>query len=85
MYKHAILLHKLYNGNLQKADWLDLNFNQILTSRQTTFKIIKSNNYLVGNNLISNRLATLNGKVDLKDLHLSLDSYKIKYKKEMLA
>ena len=84
-YKHAILLHNLYSNNLPQADWLDLNFNQILTSRQTSLKIIKTNNYLVGNNLISNRLATLNGKVNLKDLNLSLDSFKIKYKSEMLA
>ena len=84
-FKHAILLHNLYSINLPQADWLDLNFNQILTSRQTSFKVIKSNNFLVGNNLITNRLATLNGKVDLKDLNLSLDSFKIKYKKEMLT
>ena len=84
-FKHAIILHNLYSINLPQADWLDLNFNQILTSRQTSFKVIKSNNFLVGNNLITNRLATLNGKVDLKDLNLSLDSFKIKYKKDMLT
>ena len=51
-FKHAILLHNLYSNNLPQADWLDLNFNQILTSRQTSFKIIKTNNFLVENNLI---------------------------------
>jgi hypothetical protein len=85
MYKHAILLHKLYNNNLPKADWVELNFQQILTSRQTTFKIIKSNNYLVGNNLISTRLSILNNKIDLNDLNLSLDSFKVKYKEKLLT
>ena len=84
MYKHAILLHKLYNGNLQKADWLDLNFNQNLTSRQTMFNIIKTNNYLVGNNILSNRLSVINNKIELNDLNMSLDSFKVKYKKEFL-
>ena len=85
VYKHAILLHKLYNNNLPKADWVELNFQQILTSRQTTFKIIKSNNYLVGNNLISSRLTVFNNKIDLNDLNLSLDSFKVKYKEKLLT
>ena len=31
-YKHAILLHKLYNPNQPQADWVDLNAHQIFTS-----------------------------------------------------
>ena len=84
-YKHAILLHTLYNKRLPQADWLDLNFNQIITSRQTSFKVIKTNNYLIGNNLIPNRLAIINGKVNLNDLNLSFDSFKVKYKAKMLS
>ena len=44
-YKHAILLHKLYNVNFPQADWLDLNIHQTLTSRQTKFKITKANKH----------------------------------------
>ena len=84
LYKHAILLHKLYNTHQPQTDWIELNFNQIITSRQSHFRIIKSNKYIVGNNLISTRLAVLNGKVLLDDLNLSLDSFKVKYKKIML-
>ena len=84
LYKHAILLHKLYNGNPPKADWLDLNFQQNLTSRQTKFIITKTNNYLVGNNILTSRLSVLNNKIELKDLNLSLDSFKVKYKKVFL-
>ena len=85
MYKHAILLHKLYNTQQPTADWIDLNFDQVFNSRSKNFKIIKNNNFLVGNNLISSRLAILNNKVELEDLNLSLDSFKIKYKKLMLC
>ena len=84
LFKHAILLHKLYNGNLPRAEWLDLNFNQNLTSRQTMFNIVKTNNYLVGNNILSNRLSVINNKIELNDLNMSLDSYKVKYKKILL-
>ena len=37
VYKHLILLHKIYNEKLPVTDWVELNFNQILTSRQTHF------------------------------------------------
>ena len=44
-YKHAILLHKLYNEQLPQADWIELNFNQVLNSCQTKFKTIENNIY----------------------------------------
>ena len=47
-YKQTIL--KLYNNNLPQADWIEPYTQQIFTSHHTTFKIIKINNYLVGNN-----------------------------------
>ena len=36
-YKIAIQLHKLYNASTPSLDWTSLNFDQILTSRQTQF------------------------------------------------
>ena len=77
-YKHAILLHNVYNNQIPKDDWVDLNFNQILTSRQTKFQTLKSNNFKVGNNKLISRLAALNGKITLSDLNLSLESFKCK-------
>ena len=83
-YKHAILLHKLYNNHQPHPDWIELNFAQILTSRQKHFKTIKNNNYIVGGNLLSTRLSVLNGKVLLDDLNLTLESYKVKYKQILI-
>ena len=37
IYKHALLLHKLYHVNFPQAEWLDLNIHQTFTSRQTKF------------------------------------------------
>ena len=31
VYKHSILLHKMYNSYCPQMDWLELNFNQTLT------------------------------------------------------
>ena len=84
-YKHAILLHKLYNDQIPVSDWVELNFNQILTSRQTLFKVTKNNNFKVGNNKLTSRISILNGKIPLKDLNLSLNAFKVKYKKIMLS
>ena len=84
VYKHAILLHKLYNTHQPQTDWIELNFNQILTSRQKHFQAIKNNNFNVGFNLLATRLSVLNGKVLLDDLNLLLESYKVKYKQILL-
>ena len=84
IYKHAILLHKLYNTHQPQTDWIELNLDQILTSRQKHFKSIKNNNYIVGGNLLSTRLSVLNRKVLLDDLNLRLASYKVKYKQILL-
>ena len=84
-YTHAIVLYNVYNNQIPKDDWVDLNFNQILTSRQTKFKTLKSNNFKVSNNKLISRLATINGKINLSDLNLSLNNFKIKYKKLILT
>ena len=62
-YKHSILLHKMYNSYCPQMVFIKLNFNQILTSRQLLLNTIKSNNYQVGNNLLSSRLSILNLKI----------------------
>ena len=84
-FKHAVLLHKLYNDQSPSFDWVDLNFKQTFTTRQTHFNIIRSNNYRVGNNILSNRFYILNNKISLKDLNLSLNGFKTKYKPLLLS
>ena len=78
------LIHKLYNQEQPRADWIDLNFNQTFTSRQTKFKTMRNNNFKVGNNLLSNRLTVVNDEIDLIDLILSLNLFQVKYKKLLL-
>ena len=85
IYKHSILLHKIYNSQSPKMDWIDLNFNQTFNTRQIYFRTTKSNNHIIGNNILNTRLTVLNSKIPLIDLNLSLDSFKVKYKSILLS
>ena len=49
-YKLALSLFKLYNYNFISIEFVELNFNQVFTSKQTTFKILKSNRTRIGLN-----------------------------------
>ena len=83
-YKHSLLLYKLYNRKEPIQEWVNLNFQQTLSSRQTKFGITRSNNYKIGNNLLCNRLAIINNLIPLPWLNLSLSTYKTKCKELFL-
>ena len=84
-YKLALALYKLYNKDFNVIEFVHLNFNQIFTSRQTHFKILKLHNTKVGLNTLCNRLHLINDKMDLKWLNLSFDSYKVRCKRIFLV
>ena len=71
-------------GGLKTPDWININFNNIHTTRQTRFMTSKANRLKVGMNQISNRFYYLNGKIELDWLNLSYDTYKVKCKKLFL-
>ncbi len=79
-FKHAILLFKLYKNTMSTSDWVKLNFQQILTSRQTNFMVVQNNNYKIGNNLLCNRLTHLNNKISLSWLSLPFEKFKLNCK-----
>ena len=81
MYKHALAQHKLYNSKVYSLEWAALNLNQILSSRQTTFMIRKTNIGKISLNILSNKLATLNGKNNLRYLNNQFNAFKVKMKK----
>ena len=83
--KAAIQLYKLYNATDSSLDWVTLNLNQILTTRQTKFLISKSNNNKVGLNILPNRLSILNGIIPLSWLNYTIETYKIHIKKLFLS
>ena len=84
-YKLALLLYKIYNQCIPHDEWIVLNFNQYITTRQTSFMTnhnIKNN---VGKNALINRLNDLNGLISLDSLNLNIDGYKIECKKIFLT
>ena len=66
-------------------DWVELNFNQTSTSREKFYRTVRTNKTKIGNNLLSSRLSILNGKILLDDLNMSLDSFKVKYKLNLMS
>ena len=84
-YKTAIQLHKLYKAGNPSLDWISLNFDQILTSRQIVFLISKTNKTKVGLNILPNRFSILNGLIPLTWLNASMDTFKVHCKKLFLS
>ena len=84
-YKLALQLYKTYNQQMPTDEWLHLNFNQIITSRQTLFMTSKNNNLKVGMNCLTNRFQHLNGKIPLCWLNKSYLGYKLDCKKLFLS
>jgi ribonuclease P/MRP protein subunit RPP40 len=54
-YVTSVCCFKLYNDSLNELEWENLKRNRIKSSRNTRFQSIRSNNYKVGMNLLSNR------------------------------
>ena len=84
-YKLAIQLYKLYNSVNHSLEWVSLNLNQILTTRQTNFITLKTNKTKVGLNILSNRLHSINGLIPLTWLNQSICTFKINCKKLLLG
>ena len=84
LHKHTISLFKLINDPTFTTEWVALNFNQILTSRQTKFLATKTNKRKVGLNALANRVYILNNRIPLDWFNLSLDSFKVHCKKEFI-
>ena len=83
-YKLALSLYKVFNNKTPMSEWLQLNFTQINTSRQTHFMISKTNKLKLGMNCLSNRLNYLNGKIPLLWLNKTYDGFKIECKRLFL-
>jgi hypothetical protein len=83
LFKYSITSRHYFFNKICKSietteDWVNLNLKQILTSRHLNFKNISEDNYEIGNNLLCNRLASLNDEIILAWLALAIESFKIK-------
>ena len=62
LYKTVLSLYKLYNSDFNPIEFTLLNFNQMLTGRQTNFITSKSNALRVGMNCLTNTLMLINNE-----------------------
>ena len=84
LYKHAQMLHKLYNAREPDIEWINLNFQHQFSMRQGHIIVAKTNNLRVGENIIVNRLSILNNKIPLEWLNLPYGAFKKKIKELFL-
>ena len=85
LYKHALLLYKIWNDKIYSDDWLSLNFQQNFNVRSSTVKLIDTSNLKIGKNIAVNRLMVINGLIEYDWLNLSINAYKIKCKTKFLV
>jgi hypothetical protein len=79
-YKLALQLFKAFNNLLPQSDWIQLNFDQQITTRLTHFRVNKNNRLILCINALTNRFFYLNGKISLAWLNLTFVQFKIQSK-----
>jgi hypothetical protein len=84
IYKHAILLYKVWNDSIYSKQWLALNFQQNFNERVNTVNVFETSNLKVGKNIVANRLKIINGLIRYEWLNLGMNSFKIMCKKELM-
>ncbi len=80
----SVIMSVNFNDSIPKRDWIDLNFQMINTSRQTSFKVQNRSVYKVGNIILSNRLACICKKVPLNMLNFDIGPFKVTCKNMLL-
>ena len=80
LYKHALVLFKLYNNDTVEEEWISLNLQHQFSIRGNVFQVTKNNKLSMGNNIMINRMSILNNKIPLNWLNLSYESFKLKSK-----
>ena len=80
LYRHAVVMHKLFNIIICENELLHLNFQLCDNDRNRKLTFIKNQRYDVGKNILLNRFADLNNMIDKGWLNLSLETYKVKCK-----
>jgi hypothetical protein len=79
-YKHAILIHKLFNNCVPALEHLHLNFQLTNNERNDSSIFTRNQKYKVGNNILINRFVHLNKMIKKDWLLLSLETFKIRCK-----
>ena len=77
-------MYELFNNCQPETEFVQLNFQLNQNQRMTHANFYKMQNYDSGKNILLNRLAHINDKIEKSWLDLSLDTFKVKCKKLFL-
>ena len=83
-YKHALMMYKLFIHCTPDNEFVHLNFQANLNQRLQHHKFLKMQNYSVGNNILLNRMCSLNNTILKSMTDVSYLSYKLKCKELFL-
>ena len=83
-YKHEIQMYKLFNQCQPDSEFMHMNFQFNQNPRIKHANFFMRQNYHIGQNILLNRLAHLNDKIERTWLDQSLNTFKIKCKQLFL-
>ena len=83
-YKHALMIYKLFRQCMPENEFIHLNFQANLNQRQQYHTFIKTQNYNVGNNILLNRMHSLNNTIPKSMTDDSYLTFKLKCKEMFL-
>ena len=83
-YKHALMMYHLLRKCTPDNEFMFLNFQANLNQRLQYHNFLKIQNYNVGNNILLNRLCSLNNKINISLTNGSYLTYKLKCKEIFL-
>ena len=79
-YKHALMMYKLFRQCVPDEEFINLNFQANLNQRIVHHNFIRSQNFNVGQNILLNRLCSLNNTIPQSWTNESYLSHKLKCK-----
>ena len=62
-YNHAQLLHKAYNSENQKSDWIEIQFNENFNVRTNNVSFHDTSKNKQSKNILCNKFTILNNKI----------------------
>ena len=83
-YKHALMMYKLLRNCMPDNEFMHLNFQANLNPRLQHHSFLRRQNYIVGDNILLNRMCNLNSSILKCMTNQSYLSYKLKCKEMFL-
>ena len=83
-YKHALMMYRLFRKCTPDNEFMHLNFQANLNQRLQCHNFLKIQNYSVGNNILLNRMCSLNNTIDKSLMNGNYLTYKLNCKEIFL-